>query len=76
MANKVEPSNYPLRLAEQDEKLAFGGFANALRKCRTDFGVEIDIDVSRIRTDPRTSYSSVSVRPSHVRAEQTPSGPE
>ena len=44
--------------AEQDENLAFGGLANALRKCRTDFGVDIDIDVSRIRKDPATGYSS------------------
>jgi hypothetical protein len=35
--------------AEQDAALAFHGLANVIRKCRTDFGVLIDIDVSRIR---------------------------
>ena len=33
--------------AEQDGELTFGGLGNAIRKCRTDFGVEI-----RIRPDP------------------------
>jgi hypothetical protein len=42
---------------EQDAALSFGGLANAIRKCRTDFGVEIDIDVSRIRKDATTGYS-------------------
>lgn len=44
--------------AEQDEKLSFGGLANAVRKCRTDFGVEIDIDVSRLRRSAETGYST------------------
>jgi predicted acylesterase/phospholipase RssA len=35
--------------AEADPKLEFGGLANAVRKCRTDFGVEIEIDVEPIR---------------------------
>jgi hypothetical protein len=33
---------------EQDEGFTFNGLANAIRKCRTDFGVEIDINVRRI----------------------------
>jgi hypothetical protein len=43
--------------AEQDGDLTFGGLGNAIRKCRTDFGVEIDIDVSRLRKDPKTGFS-------------------
>lgn len=35
--------------AEQDGDMTFGGLGNAIRKCRTDFGVEIEIDVSRLR---------------------------
>ena len=35
--------------AEQDEKMAFSGLGNAIEKCRTDFGVDIKIDVERIR---------------------------
>jgi hypothetical protein len=42
---------------EQDGNLTFGGLANAVRKCRTDFGVEIDIDVGCLHKDPATGYS-------------------
>jgi len=34
--------------AEQDGKLAFEGIGMAVRKCRIDFGAEIDLDVSRL----------------------------
>jgi hypothetical protein len=34
---------------EQDGGLKFEGLAGAIRKCRTDFGVGIDIDTDRIR---------------------------
>jgi len=40
--------------AEQDETLSFGGLSNAIRMCRTDFGVEIDIDLSGIARQPKT----------------------
>ncbi len=36
--------------AEEDRKFTFGGLGNVVRKCRTDFGVEIVLDVERIRT--------------------------
>jgi Patatin-like phospholipase len=32
-----------------DPKFAFDDLANAIRKCRVDFGIEIDIDVSKIQ---------------------------
>jgi hypothetical protein len=35
--------------AEQDENLTFGSLGGAIRKCRADFGVEIDIDPTPIR---------------------------
>jgi hypothetical protein len=38
--------------AEQDETLSFGGLATAIRMCRTDFGVEIKIDLSAIARKP------------------------
>ena len=60
--------------AEQDENLAFGGLANALRKCRTDFAVEIDIDVSRIRKDPATGYSSQHCAVGTIRYPETMNG--
>ena len=36
--------------AEEDEKFTFGGLGNAIRKCRDDFGVAINLDVNDIRT--------------------------
>jgi Patatin-like phospholipase len=45
--------------AEQDEDLAFEGIAMALRKCRTDFGVEIDLDLRAIRKLVESGLSSV-----------------
>jgi hypothetical protein len=35
--------------AEQDQNLTFGSLGAAIRKCRADFGVEIDIDPNPIR---------------------------
>jgi hypothetical protein len=35
--------------AEQDQHLTFGALGGAIRKCRADFGVEIDIDPNPIR---------------------------
>jgi len=34
---------------EQDSGPTFGGIGNAIRKCRTDFGVEIDLPLERLR---------------------------
>ena len=35
--------------SEQDQNMGFSGLGNAIEKCRTDFGVDIKIDVDRIR---------------------------
>lgn len=35
--------------AEEDADMTFGGLGNAIRKCRTDLGVEIEIDVDSLR---------------------------
>lgn len=43
--------------AEEDAQLTFGGLGNAIRKCRADFGADIQIDVSRLRRDPATDRS-------------------
>ena len=37
--------------AEQDPELTFGSLGGAIRKCRADFGVEIDINPDPIRID-------------------------
>jgi hypothetical protein len=43
--------------AEQDAGLTFNGLGNAVRKCRTDFGVEIDIQPQRIARSKKTNHS-------------------
>jgi hypothetical protein len=42
---------------EQDEGFTFNGLGNAIRKCRTDFGVEIDFNVRRLA--PVEGFSQV-----------------
>jgi hypothetical protein len=42
---------------EQDDRYSFNGLAGAIRKCRIDFGVVIDIDVEPIRPSSRKNYS-------------------
>lgn len=44
---------------EQDEKFICEGLANAIRRCRIDFGVEIEIKVDKI-TDRKDGFSSKS----------------
>ncbi len=43
--------------AEQDDQFTCEGFANAVRRCRIDFGADINIDISKIvnRVDGRFS---------------------
>jgi len=48
--------------AEQDETLSFGGIASAIRMCRTDFGVEITIDLSTLERTPDNRPESFSAR--------------
>jgi hypothetical protein len=44
---------------EQDDKFICEGLANAIRRCRIDFGVEITIDVSHITNrSEKTKFSS------------------
>jgi hypothetical protein len=43
--------------AEQDATFSFNALANAVRKCRTDFGVEIDIQPQRIVKSGETANS-------------------
>jgi hypothetical protein len=44
--------------AEQDAGYTFGGLGTAIRKCRIDFGAEIDIDTSQIAVDAETARSA------------------
>ncbi len=43
--------------AGADPKLAFGDLGNFVRKCCTDFGIEVDIGTAQIHRDPATGKS-------------------
>jgi hypothetical protein len=43
--------------AEEDPGFGFNGLGNAIRKCREDFGVEINLSIDLIKPDPATSLS-------------------
>ncbi len=43
--------------AGADPKLSFGDLGNVVRKCCTDFGIEIEIDTAQIHRDPATGKS-------------------
>jgi hypothetical protein len=43
--------------AEEDHDLGFGGLGNAIRKCREDFGVRIEIDIDQLRPTAETKVS-------------------
>jgi len=41
----------------QDIEMKFGELGNVIEKCRTDFGIDIDIDVDPLRRKPDSSWS-------------------
>lgn len=43
--------------AEEDHTFGFGGLGNAIEKCRSDFGIDIDIDVEPIRRRSEKGHS-------------------
>ncbi|HEY6508581.1 MAG TPA: patatin-like phospholipase family protein [Vicinamibacterales bacterium] len=43
--------------AGEDGAVTFGDLGNAIEKCRADFGVDIEIDVSKIRPPPGSKFS-------------------
>jgi hypothetical protein len=44
--------------AEEDRTFGFGGLGNAIEKCRSDFGIDIDINVEAIRHRAEKGYSN------------------
>jgi hypothetical protein len=44
--------------AEEDHTFGFGGLGNAIEKCRSDFGIDIDIDVEPIRRRSEKGHSA------------------
>lgn len=62
--------------AEQDDKFTCEGFANAIRRCRIDFGADIDIDITRIinRSDGRFSKAHYALGDITYAGDTKPSG--
>jgi hypothetical protein len=63
--------------AGQDGALTFEDLGNAIEKCRADFGVDIEMEVKRIRLDAATRYSAWhcavgTIRYDHADAAETP----
>ncbi len=53
--------------AGQDPELAFKDLGNAIQKCREDFGVQIDIDLTALARAPSSGLSSAHCVAGHVR---------
>lgn len=62
--------------AEQDDKFTCEGFANAIRRCRIDFGAEINIDITPItsRSDGRFSKAHYALGYIMYAGDKKPSG--
>jgi hypothetical protein len=61
--------------AEADVGLSFGSFTEALRHAYVDLGVDIDIDLSMIRPDPKTGLSKSHCAVGRVRYPECPDRP-
>jgi len=44
--------------ADADTEMKFGDLGNAIRKCRSDFGVEITLDTSPVKPDEQTRFAA------------------
>jgi hypothetical protein len=62
--------------AEQDENYRFEGIANAIRKCRIDFGVEITLDLSDLRLVELTGNCKSHWAEGKIRYPETPDRPQ
>lgn len=60
---------------EQDQYLAFHGLAGAIRKCRIDFGVEIDIKLSKIRKTEPGKFSTFHCAAGRIYYPEDPQNP-
>ncbi len=62
--------------AEQDDKFTCEGLANAIRRCRIDFGAEISIDISKItnRAERRISAAQYAFGEISYAGDKSPSG--
>jgi len=62
--------------AEQDENYFFEGIANAVRKCRIDFGAEITLDLGKLRLVELTGNCQSHWAEGTIRYPETPEGKE
>jgi hypothetical protein len=61
--------------AEADATLSFGSFTEALRQAYVDLGVDVDIDLSMIRPDPKTGLSRSHCAVGRIRYPDRPNQP-
>ena len=60
--------------ASADPGLTFEDLGNAIRKCRADFGIEIEIEVGEIQRNPATGFSTSSFAVGTIKYSQTYGG--
>jgi hypothetical protein len=60
--------------AEQDEGTNFEGIGNAVARCRTDFGVEISLDLNPLIPNPLTGLAAVHYVTGTIRYPAPPGG--
>ena len=61
--------------AEQDTNMVFEGIGNAIAKCRTDFGAEINLELRPLIPDPDTGLSADHFRAGTIRYPAPPGTP-
>jgi ribosomal protein S18 acetylase RimI-like enzyme len=55
---------------EADPELAFHGLGTLIRRCRTDLGCDVEIDVDRLRRDPATGHAREHIAIGTIRYDQ------
>jgi hypothetical protein len=62
--------------AEQDEQMSFEGMGNAIARCRTDFGVEIDLALSQLRPKDDAVFAATNFLTGKIRYPMPEGTPE
>jgi hypothetical protein len=60
--------------SEEDGTYNYGGIGNAIRKCRIDFGAEIDLDLAELSPNTESRLSPAHVVHGSIRYPETPEG--
>ena len=58
--------------AEEDQSYTFEGIGSTIRKCRIDFGVEIHLDLSKLRCVAKSRFSAAHVITGTIRYPEAP----